>query len=111
MPEVTTVPVQRVAITGGLGNLATKLFRHLATQPGITHLVGLDRLPAPPNQAAQTLAGLDQQVTLDYVECDLADGHDPRWRQALTGMDAVVHFAADNPYPQGYSQCTTGVGV
>lgn len=100
MDEVTTMPVQRVAITGGLGNLATKLFRQLATQPGITHLVGLDRRAAPPDQAAQTLAGLDHQVTLEYVECDLADGHDERWRQALVGMDAVVHFAADNPYPE-----------
>lgn len=100
MAEVATMPVQRVAITGGLGNLATKLFRHLATQPGLTHLVGLDRRSAPPDQAAQTLAGLDHQVTLDYVECDLADGHDARWRQALVGMDAVVHFAADNPYPE-----------
>lgn len=100
MHELATLPVQRVAITGGLGNLATKLFRQLAIQPGITHLVGLDRRPAPPDQAAKTLAGLDHQVTLDYVECDLADGHDERWRQALAGMDAVVHFAADNPYPE-----------
>lgn len=100
MDELATIPVQRVAITGGLGNLATKLFRHLATQPGITHLVGLDRRPAPPDQAAQTLAGLEHQVSLDYVECDLADGHDERWRNALVGIDAVVHFAADNPYPE-----------
>jgi len=100
MHEVATIPVLRVAITGGLGNLATKLFRQLATQPGITQLVGLDLRPAPPDQAAKTLAGLDHQVALEYVECDLADGQDARWRKALAGMDAVVHFAADNPYPE-----------
>ena len=94
------LPIRRVAITGGLGNLATKLFRHLATQPGITHLVGLDLRPAPADQAQKVLAGLDHHVTLDYVECDLADGHDQRWRNALTGIDALVHFAADNPYPE-----------
>ncbi len=100
MTEARQLPIHRVAITGGLGNLATKLFRHLATQPGITQLVGLDLRPAPADQAATVLAGLDHRVTLDYVECDLADGQDDRWRRALVGVDALVHFAADNPYPE-----------
>ena len=42
MHEVATMPVQRVAITGGLGNLATKLFCQLATQPGITKAILTD---------------------------------------------------------------------
>ncbi len=92
--------IRSVAITGGLGNLATKLFRHLAALPGIEQLVGLDLRPAPAGHAATVLAGIDTAATLHFVECDLGDGHDQRWRSALTNVDAIVHFAAKNPYPE-----------
>jgi len=96
----TVQPIRSVAITGGLGNLATKLFRHLATLDGIERLVGLDLRPAAAEHAPQVLAGVAHNVALTYVECDLADAHDERWRNALQGIDAIVHFAADNPYPE-----------
>ena len=93
-------PIRSIAITGGLGNLATKLFRHLAGLPGIERLVGLDLRPAPADHAATVLAGIPTRVTLRFVECDLADVHDQRWRAALADVDAIVHFAAKNPYPE-----------
>jgi nucleoside-diphosphate-sugar epimerase len=34
------------------------------------------------------------------VRCDVADWQDNRWRDALATCDAVVHFAARNPYPE-----------
>ena len=93
-------PIRSIAITGGLGNLATKLFRHLAGLPGIERLVGLDLRPAPADHAATVLAGIPTRATLHFVECDLADVHDQRWRAALAEVDAIVHFAAKNPYPE-----------
>lgn len=96
----TAHPIRSVAITGGVGNLATKLFRHLAGLPGIERLVGLDVRPAPPDHAATVLAGLSTAATLQFVECDLGDVHDRRWRDALTNVDAIVHFGAKNPYPE-----------
>lgn len=92
--------IRTVAITGGLGNLATKLFRHLATLEGIERLIGLDIRPAAVDHASKVLAGVNTNATLDYVACDLGDYHDARWRTALSGVDAIVHFAADNPYPE-----------
>ncbi|MCB0183540.1 MAG: hypothetical protein KDE31_04715, partial [Caldilineaceae bacterium] len=62
--------------------------------------IGLDVRPAPVGHAAQVLAGVDTRASLTYVACDLADVHDGRWRHALSGVDAIVHFAADNPYPE-----------
>lgn len=92
--------IRSVAITGGLGNLATKLFRHLAALPGIERLVGLDVRPAPVDHAATVLAGIATNADLRFVECDLGDVHDQRWRHALAEVDAIVHFAAKNPYPE-----------
>ncbi|MEZ4683837.1 MAG: NAD(P)-dependent oxidoreductase [Caldilineaceae bacterium] len=100
MANSTRLPIRSVAITGGLGNLATKLFRHLAAIDGVERLIGIDIRPAPVDHAAQVLADIDTTASLTYVECDLADVHDQRWRAALSGVDAIVHFAADNPYPE-----------
>lgn len=92
--------IRTVAVTGGLGNLATKLFRHLATQKGIEQLIGLDIQAAPPNHHVTVLGNVESAVELTYVTCDLADPYDVRWQEAMRGVDAIVHFAADNPYPE-----------
>ncbi|MBX3010169.1 MAG: NAD(P)-dependent oxidoreductase [Caldilineaceae bacterium] len=92
--------IRRVAITGGLGNLGTKLLRHLASVAGIEQLVGLDVRSAPPGHREQILAGLTTTASLAFVACDLADRDDQRWQQVLANTDAVVHFAAQNPYPE-----------
>jgi nucleoside-diphosphate-sugar epimerase len=83
-----------------LGNLGGKLIRYLAEQPAYTRLVGLD-LRAP---TFDDLADIQQHVRHDaeitLQACDLADWHDRRWRDVVAGVDAVVHFAAQNPFPE-----------
>ena len=93
-----------VAVTGGLGNLGTKLLLHLARTSHCPLLIGLDvrapssqQLQAVQDAAAQNRTGATPAVEL--LECDLTDPHDSRWRDALQRVQAVVHFAAFNPYP------------
>lgn len=93
MPQTDTAVIRAVAITGALGNLGTKLFRHLQQSSGIERLVGLD-VRAPEDLPQAVVPGVE------YIQCDLAHWHDPRWRGALARVDAVVHFAAQNPYPE-----------
>ena len=47
--------------------------------------------------SAQNTTGTTPAVEL--LECDLTDPRDSRWRDAFDRVQAVVHFAADNPYP------------
>ena len=93
-----------VAVTGGLGNLGTKLLLQLARTSPCPLLIGLDVRPPSSEQletlqaaAAQNRTGATPAVEL--LECDLTDPHDSRWRDALQRVQAVVHFAARNPYP------------
>ena len=93
-----------VAVTGGLGNLGTKLLLHLARTTPCERLIGLDvRTPSPEqlqalqDAAAQNTTGAAPAVEL--LECDLTNPRDSRWRDAFDRVQAVVHFAADNPYP------------
>jgi len=93
-----------VAVTGGLGNLGTKLLQHLARTSPCTRLVGLDvrapsseQLKALQDAAAQNTTG--SAPAIELIECDLTDPSDSRWRDALQRVQAVVHFAAFNPYP------------
>ena len=93
MPTDFHHPIQRIAVTGALGNLGTKLLRHLANCSNISKLIGLDLRAA---STAETVA----LPTVEFIACDLADWHDLRWRTVLSKVDAVVHFAAQNPYPE-----------
>lgn len=93
-----------VAITGGLGNLGWKLLTHLARTSPATLLIGLDVRPPPSEQLAalQACAAQNQTGTVPEIAlltCDLTDPMDSRWRDALERVQAVVHFAAHNPYP------------
>ena len=94
-----------VAVTGAVGNLGWKLLTHLARQGSYTRLVGLDvqtpdaaRL-AELRQIAETHA-LASPPDIEFIACDLSDWQDQSWRSALNGAEAVVHFAAQNPYPE-----------
>jgi len=81
---------KKVVITGGSGNLGTKLAKHLLTRPDEYDIVLLEhpKYFAPDRQPAGTIVVLG----------DLADGRGS-WTEALSGADAVVHFSAVNPYP------------
>ncbi|MBT5800126.1 MAG: NAD(P)-dependent oxidoreductase [Gemmatimonadetes bacterium] len=89
-----------VAVTGALGNLGWKLLCHLAEHSASTRLIGLDNRKASPAQEAELrrLPG-ERPVDIDLVECDLADGQDRRWRDAIDQVEAVVHFAYRSPFP------------
>jgi nucleoside-diphosphate-sugar epimerase len=95
-----------VAVTGALGNLGTKLLRHLAAHPAIGHLIGLDLYVATSNQIEELQAIARShhperdQLRVEFIACDLSDWQDTRWRDAIDCADAVIHFAAENPYPE-----------
>lgn len=95
-----------VAITGSLGNLGGKLIAHLIRQQRTPRIVGLD-LHLPPagvvaslQEMAATPKGDGAPTVLDFVACDLSDWRDRRWRAVFDEVEAVVHFAACNPYPE-----------
>jgi nucleoside-diphosphate-sugar epimerase len=78
----------RVAITGANGNLGRKLIAALLKAPEIAAIRALDR-------DAAGLAALGNP-RLEPVTVDLRN---PGLDNALAGLDAVVHLAAQNPYP------------
>ena len=93
-----------VAVTGGLGNLGTKLLLHLARTTTAARLIGLDVRPPSSEQLETLQAAAAQNRTgaapaVELLECDLTDPDDSRWRDALARVQTVVHFAACNPCP------------
>ncbi|WP_018181498.1 NAD-dependent epimerase/dehydratase family protein [Kaistia granuli] len=82
----------RIAITGGNGNLARKLIAGFGAQPWCSKLVALDRRFDPIEAPGH--------ATLDCVEADLRQPDDRRWLNTIASVDAVVHLAAQNPYPE-----------
>ncbi|MBV7330046.1 NAD-dependent epimerase/dehydratase family protein [Chloroflexi bacterium TSY] len=94
---------QTIAVTGALGNLGTKLLHHLARCEFSQRLIALDLQTPTTDQAASLHAAAKERTlppAIDFVQCDLSNWHDRRWRDALEQSDAVVHFAAQNPYPE-----------
>lgn len=77
----------RVVITGGAGNLGTKLREHLETADWVSEIVAIDVLPFA--VGAKTRA----------VIADLADPNDERWRKEAHAADGIVHYASANPAP------------
>lgn len=82
--------VRSVLVTGAGGNLGQKLIAHLLAQDWCERIVALDRA-APASSPATD--------RVQWVAGNLVDPSDTRWHGALAGVDAAVHFAAQNPYP------------
>ncbi|HEY8565816.1 MAG TPA: NAD(P)-dependent oxidoreductase [Beijerinckiaceae bacterium] len=96
MADPYAVPT-RIAVTGAGGNLGRKLIAHLVAEASwCEEIVALDRDDA----ALEALNGLadDRAIPIRRVAADLTDARGD-WRGALASVDAVVHFAAQNPYP------------
>ena len=77
----------RVLITGAAGNLGSKLIEHLQAAEWCSAIVGIDPKPRP------------EAGKLRSVVADLRDAGDRRWTDAVAEIDAIVHFAAQNPAP------------
>jgi nucleoside-diphosphate-sugar epimerase len=78
--------LKKVAVTGACGNLGRKLVQTCIAAAWCEEVVGLDIHPWP---------GSESKVT--SVVADLTDRRDRRWVDALRGVDAIIHFAANNP--------------
>ena len=87
-----TARIRSVLVTGAGGNLGQKLIAHLLAGGWCEHIVALDRgADAPPGAA--------RSERVRWVQADLASPSGARWREAFAGVDAAVHLAAQNPYP------------
>jgi len=86
-----TNPIRSVLITGAGGNLGQKLIAHLLSGSWCERIVGLD--------AGERPQSAPQSEKVQWVKGDLTDAADTQWHAALAGIDAVVHLAAQNPYP------------
>jgi len=91
--------MKRVAITGATGNLGGKLMTHLAAHEQIRRVTGLD-LRLPEKDRFDELPDASDRTQVEFVECDLTRWDDRRWRDVIDRSDAIVHFAAKNPYPE-----------
>jgi nucleoside-diphosphate-sugar epimerase len=84
--------IRSVLVTGARGNLGQKLIAHLLAGSWCERIVALDHVVDRPSAA-----GGSERV--HWVRGDLADASETQWRDAFAGVDAAVHFAARNPYP------------
>jgi nucleoside-diphosphate-sugar epimerase len=88
-----------------LGSLGWKLLCFLAEQGPFERLVGLDVVEPDPGRLAVALrlaannSSRSHPPTIQLIQCDLRDWHDRRWRDVVDEVDAVVHFAAHNVWP------------
>jgi nucleoside-diphosphate-sugar epimerase len=77
----------RVAITGANGNIGRKVIAALLTVPEIAAIHAIDR----------DVSGLSpHNARLFPIQADLRG---PGLFEAIAGIDAVIHLAAQNPYP------------
>ena len=82
--------VRSILITGAGGNLGQKLIAHLLAQDRCERIVAIDR---------SVPASTTPDPRVHWVPGDLIDPADAGWHGALADVDAAVHFAAQNPYP------------
>lgn len=75
-------------MTGANGNLGRKLAAALLASEDCEAVVGIDRAFEAP-----------ATLPLEQVAADLTQRWDRRWIEALRDVDAIVHLAAQNPFP------------
>jgi nucleoside-diphosphate-sugar epimerase len=92
---------KRVAVTGACGNLGRKLVTQLIAADWCDEVVALD---------LTAYEGGGPKVTA--VAANLADRTDQRWQDAIQGVDAIVHFAAQRPYVDAtWDDSTTSIDM
>lgn len=92
-------PIQSIVITGATGNLGWKLLRHLIEAPHVRRVTGI-AFDDPSPEQQQELSETPGHRKVRFVQADLTDHTDLNWRYAVEHSDAVVHFAAQNPFPE-----------
>jgi len=88
--DTSSSSLPTVAITGGLGNLGSKLCRHFLSNGKARRVILFEH----PNFANKPLP----HEAAELVIGDAGNIDDPMF-DYLKGVDAVVHFSAVNPYP------------
>ena len=88
-----------ITITGARGNLGWKLVCHFVQLPEVTKVFGLSR-GLPTDAQLSEFRLLEGSDKAEFDQCDLTDFDDTRWRQAIEQSEAVVHLAAQNPFPE-----------
>lgn len=83
-----------IVITGGLGNLGTKLSHHLLESSAEYSVTLLEH----PNFVKPGVAHKDAKV-LPIDLCNPKDEDEAALKGVLLGADTLVHFSAVNPYP------------
>ncbi|MFT7643803.1 MAG: nucleoside-diphosphate-sugar epimerase, partial [Pirellulaceae bacterium] len=91
--------MSRITITGACGNLGWKLLCHLVQRSDVERIFGI-ALESPSEQQSDELRRLSGFEKATFAQGDLTDHTDRSWRGAVERSDAVVHFAAQNPYPE-----------
>ncbi|MDA7632671.1 NAD(P)-dependent oxidoreductase [bacterium] len=85
-----------VFVTGCLGNLGWKATMLLASDERFDRVLACD-LGQPIEEQAEQLSVLPN---VEFVRCDLSRWQDLRWRGRILDADMVIHFAAQNPFPE-----------
>ncbi len=88
--------MEAVLVTGALGNLGWKATELLAGRSEWSRVLACDLGTPDPHQADR----LSAWPTVEFIQCDLSKWHDLRWRGRILEVDAVIHFAAQNPFPE-----------
>ena len=88
--------MKSVLVTGALGNLGWKATSQLAADERFDRVLACD-LGIPNDDQTERLTSWP---SVEFVPCDLSRWADLRWRSRILDMDAVLHFAAQNPFPE-----------
>lgn len=91
--------IHRVTITGACGNLGWKILCHLVQQVEIEQVFGVD-LQRPGPEQLRELSQLPGNEKAQFTQADLTNHADHRWRDPVRDSHAVLHFAAQNPFPE-----------
>jgi dTDP-glucose 4,6-dehydratase len=81
----------KILVTGGAGFIGSNYVRHVLTAHPGDSVVNLDKLTYAGN--LENLRDVEKSARYTFVHGDICDG--ARVREAMRGVDAVVHFAAE----------------
>lgn len=88
--------MKSVLVTGALGNLGWKATSQLAVDDRFDRVLACDS-GTPDFDQSERLVSWPQ---VEFVPCDLSRWADLRWRSRILDVDAIIHFAAQNPFPE-----------